>query len=155
VCRENPSSAAASFVASGFCCHILREILGRAVSSLSQNHRIMCWKRPLRSLSSTTHPTPPFLLNHILKCHIYTFFKPLQGWELSHLPGQPVPVPDHSFSKEIFPNNQSKPPLKQLEAIASRPIISYLGEETNTCLTTTSFQEDFSVLSAPTAEVCS
>jgi len=24
---------------------------------------------------------------------------------------------DHSFSKEIFPNIQSKPPLKQLEAI--------------------------------------
>ena len=29
----------------------------------------------------------------------------------------------------------------QLEAIASRPTASYLGEETNTCLTTTSFQE--------------
>jgi len=28
----------------------------------------------------------------------------------------------------------------QLEAIASCPIASYLGEETNTCLTTTSFQ---------------
>jgi len=28
----------------------------------------------------------------------------------------------------------------QLEAIASRFIASYLGEETNTCLTTTSFQ---------------
>ena len=28
----------------------------------------------------------------------------------------------------------------QLEAICSRPIASYLGEETNACLTTTSFQ---------------
>jgi len=28
----------------------------------------------------------------------------------------------------------------QLEAIASHPITSYLGEETNTCLTTTCFQ---------------
>ena len=28
----------------------------------------------------------------------------------------------------------------QLEAIASHPIASYLGEETNTCLTTPSFQ---------------
>jgi len=28
----------------------------------------------------------------------------------------------------------------QLEAIASRPIASYLGVETNTCLITTSFQ---------------
>jgi len=47
---------------------------------------------------------------------------------------------DHSFSKEIVPNIQSKPSLTQLEAIASRPIASYLGEETNTCLTTTSLQ---------------
>ena len=43
-------------------------------------------------------------------------------------------MPDHSFSKYIFPNIQSKPPLMQLEAIASRPITSYLGEETNTRL---------------------
>ena len=28
----------------------------------------------------------------------------------------------------------------QLEPISSHPIVSYLGEETNTCLTTTSFQ---------------
>jgi len=49
-------------------------------------------------------------------------------------------MPDHSFSKEIFPNTQSKPPLTQLEAIASHPIASYLGDETNTHLTTTSFQ---------------
>jgi len=45
-------------------------------------------------------------------------------------------MPDHSFNKEIFPNIQSKPPLTQLEAISSHPIASYLGEETNTCLTT-------------------
>jgi len=49
-------------------------------------------------------------------------------------------MPDHSFSKEIFPNIQSKGPLMQLEAIASPPIASYLREEINTCLTTTSFQ---------------
>jgi len=49
-------------------------------------------------------------------------------------------MPDHSFSKEIFPNIQSEPPLTQLEAIAPHPIASYLGEETNTCLTTSSFQ---------------
>jgi len=49
-------------------------------------------------------------------------------------------MPDHSFSEEIFPNISSKSPLMQVEAIASCPITSYLGEETNTCLTTTSFQ---------------
>ena len=47
---------------------------------------------------------------------------------------------DNPFGEEIFPFIQSKPPLMQLEAISSRPIASYLGEDTNTCLTTTSFQ---------------
>jgi len=56
------------------------------------------------------------------------------------LPGQPVPVPDHSLSKDIWPNIQSKPPLTQLEPIASRPIASYLGEETNPRLATPSLQ---------------
>jgi len=87
-------------------------------------HRIIGWKRPLRSSSPTINPTPPCLINHIPKCHIYTFFKHLQGWGLNHPPGQPVPMPDHSFSKEFFPNTQSKPPLTQLKAIASRPITS-------------------------------
>jgi len=68
------------------------------------------------------------------------FFEHLQGWGLNHLPGQRIPMPFHSFSEEIFPNIKSKPPLTQLEAIASCPIAIYLGEETNTCLTTTSFQ---------------
>jgi len=31
-------------------------------------------------------------------------------------------MPDPSFSKEIFPNIQSAPPLMRLEAIASCPI---------------------------------
>jgi len=66
------------------------------------------------------------------------FFEHLQGWGLHHLPGQPGPMPVHSCSKEIFPNIQSEPPLMQLEAIASHPIASYLGEETNTRLTTLS-----------------
>ncbi|GAB0205085.1 hypothetical protein GRJ2_002974100 [Grus japonensis] len=47
---------------------------------------------------------------------------------------------DHSFDEDIFPNIQPKPPLMQLEAISSCPIASYLGEETNTHVTTTSFQ---------------
>ena len=45
-----------------------------------------------------------------------------------------------SLGKDIFPNIQSKPPLTQLEAIAFRPITSYLAEETNPRLTTASFQ---------------
>jgi len=37
-----------------------------------------------------------------------TFFEHLQGWGLHHCPGQPVPMLHRSFSKEIFPNIQSK-----------------------------------------------
>ena len=54
--------------------------------------------------------------------------------------GQPVPMLDNPFSEDIFPDIQSRPPLMQLEAIASHPITSFLGEETNTHLTTASFQ---------------
>ena len=111
--------------------------------SFTSVHTLSCiigWKRPPRSSSPTIHPTPPCVLNHIPKCHIYTFFEHLQGWGLHHFPGQPVPMPDHSFSKEIFPNVQSESPLTQLEAIASHSTTRNLGEETNTHLTTTSFQ---------------
>ncbi|KAK4806198.1 hypothetical protein QYF61_001121 [Mycteria americana] len=45
-----------------------------------------------------------------------------------------------TLSVKKFPNIQSKPPLAQLEAISSCPIACYLGEETNTHLSTTSFQ---------------
>ena len=51
----------------------------------SENHRIIGWKRPLRSSSPTIHPTPPCLLNHVLKFHIYMFFEHLQGWGLNYL----------------------------------------------------------------------
>lgn len=46
----------------------------------------------------------------------------------------------HPFSEEIFPNIQSKPPLAQLQAVPSCPIISYPGEETDPHLAMTSFQ---------------
>ncbi|KAK4825740.1 hypothetical protein QYF61_002179 [Mycteria americana] len=64
----------------------------------------------------------------------------VMGWRLNHCPGQPVPMLDNPFSEVKFPNIQSKPPLAQLEAISSRPITCYLGEETDPHLSTTSFQ---------------
>jgi len=114
------------------------------------DHRIICWKRPLTSSSPTIHPTKQCLLNHIPKCHIYTVFEHLLRWGLNHLPGQPDPMPDHSFSKDIFPNIQTKPPLIQLDAITTGSIASQLGGETNTCLTTTSFQVVVESNKAPT-----
>ena len=46
-------------------------------STESYNHQ--GWKRPLRSSSPTANPTPPCLLNHVLKCHIYTVFEHLSS----------------------------------------------------------------------------
>jgi len=60
-------------------------------------------------------------------CPEVPVFEPLQGWGLHHCPGQPGPRPDHSFSKEIFLNIQSEPPLMQLEAVASCPIARMTG----------------------------
>ena len=45
----------------------------------SQIHRIITWKGPLRSSSPTVTPTPPCLVNHVLKCQVYTFFEHLSG----------------------------------------------------------------------------
>jgi len=36
-------------------------------------------------------------------------------------PWAAVPLPDHSFGEEIFPNIQHEPPLVQFEAITSHP----------------------------------
>ncbi|KAK4825857.1 hypothetical protein QYF61_003131 [Mycteria americana] len=83
-------------------------------------------------------PTPP--LHHVPKHLIQTSFKYLQGWQLNHFHGQPVPMLDNPFSEEKFPNIQSKHPLAQLEAISSCPITCYLGEETDPHLSTASFQ---------------
>ncbi|KAK4816851.1 hypothetical protein QYF61_023973 [Mycteria americana] len=54
-------------------------------------------------------------------------------WAACSNAGQP-------FSEVKFPNIRSKPPLVQLEAISSRPITCYLGEETDPHLSTTSCQ---------------
>ena len=59
-------------------------------------------------------PTMP--TDHTPQCHIYTFLEHLQGGWL-----------------------QPEPPLAQLKAITSHPINSYLGEEADPHLSTTSF----------------
>ena len=106
--------------------------LGSSILMDLWNHRIVGWKRPLRPSSPTITAAPPSLLNHVPKCHTHTVFEPLWGRGLPHCPGQPGPTPDHSLGKEIFPNIRSEPPLMQLEAIASRPIAGWLGENTDT-----------------------
>ncbi|KAK4818965.1 hypothetical protein QYF61_022632 [Mycteria americana] len=99
---------------------------------LEKTFKIIESNRKPNTAKTTTKPCPKHL--------IQTSFKYLQGWRLNHFPGQPVPMLDNPFSEVKFPNVQSKPPLAQLEAISSCPITSYLGEETDPHLSTTSFQ---------------
>jgi len=49
----------------------------------------------------------------------------------------PPPTPDH-FLREVFPNIQPEPPLVQLETVPSSSIASYVGEEIDPYITTTS-----------------
>lgn len=66
-------------------------------------------------------------LTHVPKYHILMSFKFLQGWWLHYFHEYPVTF-DNPLSEEIFPNIQLKPPLVQLEATSSYPVICYLGE---------------------------
>jgi len=50
--------------------------------------------QPITTVSANPCPEVPHL-------HVYMFFEHLQ-WE-HHFPGQPVSMPDNSFSKEFFP----------------------------------------------------
>ncbi|KAK4821752.1 hypothetical protein QYF61_000813 [Mycteria americana] len=117
------------------------DLIIKGLIHITESQNRIGWKGPLRSSSPTVNlalPRPP--LYHVPKHLIQTSFKYLQGWRLNHFPGQPVPMLDNPFSEVKFPHIQSKPPLVQLEAISSHPSTCYLGEETNTHLSTTSFQ---------------
>ena len=53
-----------------------------------------------------------------------------------HLPGNLVPINNHSFRGENSLNIQPEPSLAQLKASTSCPVSSYLGKEANSHLTT-------------------
>jgi len=73
------------------------------------------------------------------------FLENHQGRWLHHLSEQPIPAPDHPPGEELFPNIQPESPMMQLEAIISNPITSYMGEEANPHLTTTSLHVILSI----------
>ena len=80
------------------------------------------WKRP-HDFTQSNCPTYQqyFPLHRVPQYNIWMFLEHLQGWWLHHLPGQPIPVMDHSFGEEILPNIQPEPFLVQLEAVPSCP----------------------------------
>lgn len=44
-----------------------------------------------------------------------------EAWGLDHCPGEPVPVPDHLFSQELFANTQPKLYLFSIEGPEPQP----------------------------------
>jgi len=92
----------------------------QASTPLAKQKNMIIHSRFIRSSSPTISPS--MSTNHILKCRIYTLLEHLQGQWFNHLPGQPIPMPHHSFWEEIFPNFQLEPPLAQLEAITWHPV---------------------------------
>jgi len=100
-----------------------RSLCGRSHHRVTESQNRGGWKSPLRSSRPTVPPTPPRLPNRVPKGHVHTAFEPLQGRGLPHCPGQPGPRLHNSFSEEIFPGIQFKPPLTQPEAVASRPLV--------------------------------
>ena len=45
------------------------------------------------------------------QCPIQPDSECLQRWSFYHLWGKPIPVPHHSYCKQLFPSTQSKSPL--------------------------------------------
>ena len=79
----------------------MQRVMGR-----SGRHRIMeslRLEKTTEITQSNHQPIPTMPTNHVPQCHIYTFLEHHQGKWLHHLPGQPVPVPHHSFCEQ-FPS---------------------------------------------------
>lgn len=109
-------------------------------SSPPYGYRIINSSRLGQILSSSpainlTYQLPP--LNCILQCHVHTFFKYFQGWELHHN-GQPTAVLDHCLHEEILSNVPSKPSKTsskpKLETISLHHVNCHFRKETNISL---------------------
>lgn len=92
----------------------------------SQTH--LGWETPLRSLSPTNTTSP--VLSRVPKCHIHIFPMYLQGCQLHHPPGQPLPVPAHPLYEGILPDTQLEPPPRY--SSSPFPCILTLRKETDT-----------------------
>ena len=120
-----PSSALWHLVHAG-CWHISLLPAHHRIAQIGKNLKGQ-QVQPWPNHTTLTHNPP---LNHGPK-HTQTVVKHIQGWWLNHLPGQPIPVLNNPFCKEVFPDIQPKPPLVQLEAISPHPVTCQQWEETN------------------------
>ena len=81
----------------------------------------------LEKISKITRSNHQPITNMLIKWyHIYMFLEHLCGQWLHYLTGQPVPMLDHSFWEEMFPNIQHEPPWHILRLL---PLILLLREK--------------------------
>jgi len=98
-------------------CSLDRDSLPRIIES--SNHRTtesLRLEKTSQITKSNHHPNTTMPAEPCPQVPHLRTFEYLQGWGLHHCPGQPCPMPDRSFSQDIFPNIQPKPPLTQPEA---------------------------------------
>ena len=89
--------------------------------NLSDN-RIIGWKRPLRSSSSTLNPSPPCPLTTSLSATSPQFLNTSRDSDSTTSLGSLCQCPTTLTEKNFVPNIQPEPPLVQLEAIPSHPL---------------------------------
>lgn len=88
------------------------------------------WKRPLSPSNPTCDRSPPCQSDESIECNIQSFLQCLQGWG-RHLPGQPIPMPNHTGCEEILPCVQPEPSARQLNTMSSCPVPAFLGAQPN------------------------
>lgn len=81
------------------------------------------WKKPLRSASSISDPTPPCQVQQGTERHVQSLLKHLQGWWLHHLSGEPIPRSNDPFCGGTSPDVQPKPPLVHLKGMFACPVL--------------------------------
>ena len=75
------------------------------VCSSTQNHRSvesLRLEKTTKIIQFNHQPITILTNNHVPQCHIYMVLECLQGQWLHRLPGQPVPLPHHSFSSHVW-----------------------------------------------------
>lgn len=105
--REEGSAPAPALPLEAFCCHTTTK-----VGNYLQDHRV----QPLTQPHHVHHQ--PMSPSATSMCFLNT-----SRAGDSQCPGQPVPRPEQPFSGNISTNNQLRPPLEQLEAVSSHPVV--------------------------------
>lgn len=89
---------------------LLAELASGHSKGRFQNHRIVKVEKTNKIIQSNHQSIPVTAVDHVVQCDIYPLLENLQGWQLHHLPEQPVPTPHQRkihFSTFLPDNRQA------------------------------------------------